>query len=252
MGECAREWLATIMIPNRAIMPDTQSIPATLANLEHFAALDEQQLNALAAATRRIKLEENAPLFQHGQPAEEFFLVLRGQVKLFRLSEDGDEKVIEIITPGRLFAEAVMFMAKQAYPVNAEAVSMVELLAISNKAFIRILRESPDTCFRVMGVMSQRLHRLLNEIDSLTLHNATYRMVSYLLNEIAQAGGAEDQGFTLNTPKHVVASRLSIQPETLSRILSRLSKQGLIEVHGSRVEVLDHSGLQVLVSGQAL
>lgn len=232
-------------------MPDPQAILTALQNVELFAALDAPQLQTVVAATRRIKLEENSPLFQHGQAAEEFFLVLRGQIKLFRLSEDGDEKVIEIIAPGRLFAEAVMFMEKQAYPVNAEAVSDVELLAIANRAFMRILRASPDTCFRVMGVMSQRLHRHLNEIDSLTLHNATYRLVCYLLNEIAQADHA-DQGFTLNTPKHVVASRLSIQPETLSRILSRLCKQDLIKVRGSRVEVLNHGGLQTLVSGHPL
>jgi CRP/FNR family transcriptional regulator, dissimilatory nitrate respiration regulator len=98
-------------------------------------------------------------------------------------------------------------------------------------------------------VMSQRLHRHLNEIDSLTLHNATYRLVSYLLNEAAHSN-RDQPSLQLNTPKHVVASRLSIQPETLSRILSRLSKQNLIEVRGSHIEVLDYDGLLELVAGQ--
>ena len=228
---------------------DNDKTQAILRNVGHFAALDDAQLATLAGATRLVKLGENENLFQHGQPAEEFFLVLSGQVKLFRLSEGGDEKVIEILTPGHLFAEAVMFMDRQVYPVNAEAVQATELLAISNRVFTRILRESVDTCFRVMGIMSQRLHRHLNEIDSLTLHNATYRLVSYLLNEAAH-GKQEASSLQLNTPKHVVASRLSIQPETLSRILSRLSKQNLIEVRGSHIEVLDYDGLLELVAGQ--
>jgi CRP/FNR family transcriptional regulator, dissimilatory nitrate respiration regulator len=228
---------------------DNGKIQAILRNVGHFSALDEQQLAELAAATRPVRLGENENLFQHGQPAEDFFLVLSGQIKLFRLSEGGDEKVIEIITPGRLFAEAVMFMERQVYPVNAQAVQATELLAISSRVFTRILRESVDTCFRVMGVMSQRLHRHLNEIDSLTLHNATYRLVSYLLNEAAHSN-RDQPSLQLNTPKHVVASRLSIQPETLSRILSRLSKQNLIEVRGSHIEVLDHDGLLELVAGQ--
>lgn len=228
---------------------DNEKTQAILRNVGHFAALDDAQLATLAGATRLVKLGESENLFQHGQPAEEFFLVLSGQVKLFRLSEGGDEKVIEILTPGRLFAEAVMFMDRQVYPVNAEAVQATELLAISNRVFTRILRESVDTCFRVMGIMSQRLHRHLNEIDSLTLHNATYRLVSYLLNEAAH-GKQEASSLQLNTPKHVVASRLSIQPETLSRILSRLSKQSLIEVRGSHIEVLDYDGLLELVAGQ--
>lgn len=230
---------------------DQDAVRALLKNQEHFAALDENQLSTIAAATRVVSLGENETLFQHGQPADDFFLVLQGQVKLFRLSEDGDEKVIEILTPGRLFAEAVMFMERHAYPVNAQAVMASELLAISSKAFSRMLRESVDTCFRVMGVMSQRLHRLLNEIDSLTLHNATYRLVSYLLNEAAHSDHASPT-LRLDTPKHVVASRLSIQPETLSRILARLSKQELIQVRGSQIEVLDHAGLRELVAGQPL
>ena len=228
---------------------DNDKIQAILRNVGHFAALDAQQLATLAGATRLVKLGENENLFQHGQPAEDFFLVLAGQVKLFRLSEGGDEKVIEIITPGRRFAEAVMFMERQVYPVNAQAVQATELLAIPNRVFSRMLRESVDTCFRVLGVMSQRLHRHLNEIDSLTLHNATYRLVSYLLNEAAH-GKQDAATLQLNTPKHVVASRLSIQPETLSRILSRLSKQNLIEVRGSHIEVLDYDGLLELVAGQ--
>jgi CRP-like cAMP-binding protein len=228
---------------------DNDKIQSILRNVGHFAALDETQMASIAAATRLVKLGENESLFQHGQPAEDFFLVLQGQIKLFRLSEGGDEKVIEIITPGRLFAEAVMFMERQVYPVNAEAVQASELLAISTRVFTRLLRESVDTCFRVMGVMSQRLHRHLNEIDSLTLHNATYRLVSYLLNEAAHSN-RDQPSLQLNTPKHVVASRLSIQPETLSRILSRLSKQSLIEVRGSHIEVLDYDGLLELVAGQ--
>ena len=228
---------------------DHVKIQSILRNVGLFAALDENQMATIAAATRLVKLAENDSLFQHGQVAEDFFLVLQGQIKLFRLSEGGDEKVIEIITPGRLFAEAVMFMDRQVYPVNAEAVQATELLAISSRVFTRLLRESVDTCFRVMGVMSQRLHRHLNEIDSLTLHNATYRLVSYLLNEAAHSN-RDQPSLQLNTPKHVVASRLSIQPETLSRILSRLSKQSLIEVRGSHIEVLDYDGLLELVAGQ--
>ncbi len=229
---------------------DSEKTQAILQKIEHFAALDKDQLSTIANSTRLLKLRENETLFQHGQPADDFYLVLSGQVKLFRLSEDGVEKVIEIITPGRLFAEAVMFMNRQVYPVNAEAVSATEVLAISSKVFSRLLRESVDTCFRLMGVMSQRLHRHLNEIDSLTLHNATYRLVSYLLNEVSHS--QQQDGLTLNTPKHVIASRLSIQPETLSRILSRLSKQSLIQVRGSHIEVLDRDGLLALASDQPL
>ena len=89
-----------------------------------------------------------------------------------------------------------------------------------------------------MADMSQRLHRLLNEIDSLTLHNATYRLVSYLLSELPQDVLTSPE-IVLTTPKHIIASRLSIKPETFSRILTRLSRDGLIVVRGNSIVMAD-------------
>lgn len=203
-----------------------------------FAALDDAQLRTVMASMQDITLEEGRILFEHGQPADRFFLLLDGQIKLYRLSEEGDEKVIEIIRPGQTFAEAVMFMSGRVYPVNADALSNSRLLAFSNATVKEVLRGSVDTCFKLMADMSQRLHRLLNEIDSLTLHNATYRLVSYLLSELPQ-DVLQSPEIVLTTPKHIIASRLSIKPETFSRILTRLSRDGLIVVRGNSIVLAD-------------
>jgi len=85
-----------------------------------------------------------------------------------------------------------------------------------------------------MADMSQRLHQRLNEIDSLTLHNATYRLVTYLLGELPE-GVLTSTEIVLTTPKHIIASRLSIKPETFSRILTRLARDGLIVVRGNSI-----------------
>jgi CRP-like cAMP-binding protein len=93
-----------------------------------------------------------------------------------------------------------------------------------------------------MGVMSQRMHWLLNEVDRLTLHNATFRLVAYLLD--LQAGNEGDPLIHFDVPKHVIASRLSVKPETLSRILKQLSDRELIRVQENNIELLDPDALQ--------
>lgn len=208
-----------------------------------FSALREDQLEKVLAAADRKKLQTGAILFEQGQTAEKFFMVSEGQIQLFRLSDEGDEKVIDIVHPGQVFAEAVMFMEDRRYPVNAVAIKDSEVIAFDNETFRKILRESVDTCFRLMAAMSQRLHIQLNEIDSLSLHNATYRLVHYLLKSIPDANGSRTE-ITLSYPKNILASRLSVKPETFSRIMSHLRRNNIIDVRGNQIIIRDIRSLR--------
>jgi len=208
-----------------------------------FASLDEPSLAQVKEGVCLVKLDEGEHLFTQGQEADRFFLLRQGQVKLYRLSPTGNEKVIEIVRPGQCFAEAVMFMDVQTFPVNAQALTPAELYAISNKNFLDALRGSIDTCFGVLADMSVRLHQLLNEIDALTLQNATLRLVSFLVGQ-APKEAEKETDVSLPAAKNIIASRLSVQPETLSRILSSLSNQGLISVKGSIVHIHDLNKLR--------
>jgi len=224
--------------------------PDRLAELRRaylFADMAPEHLQVLANGMQELKLKPGDNLFRHGEPAERFFYLREGLVKLYRLSPDGDEKIIEIMRPGETFAEAVMFMGTQGrYPVNAEAVSEARLYAFDQKTFLKLLRDSSEASFGLLASMSRRLHMLVNQIESLTLQNATYRLVAYLLEQIpADAKNASE--VQLATPKGVIAARLAIQPETLSRILARLRNGGLIEVHGTHITVRDVNALRNVV-----
>ena len=179
-------------------------------------------------------------LFSQGDPADRFFLVLRGQVKLFRLSPDGAEKVIEIIGPRQTFAEALMFLNAPRYPVCASALSSAQLIAIDARHFASMLRESVDTCFLIMGALSQRLRGLVSEIDNLTLHTASSRVARYLLEHLPEDRRALD----LDVRKSVLASRLSVKPETFSRVIKHLSQEEIIEVYGSHFTIIDRGALE--------
>ncbi len=211
-----------------------------------FADADDNQLARLCQGVQTISLKHGDPLFDHGQPAARFFFLRSGQVKLFRVSADGHEKIIEILRPGQTFAEAVMFMGNQGrYPVSCEAISDCELYAFEQKTFLQVLAESHEISFGILASMSRRLHMLVNQIDSLTLQNATYRLAMYLLEQAPRDAKAAD--VELTTPKSAIASRLAIQPETFSRILGKLRDQGLVTVHGNQITLRNLQGLRELV-----
>lgn len=205
-----------------------------------FASLREEQLSRVAMRATRVKLEEGESLFEQGDRADRFYLVLKGQIKLYRLSPAGNEKIIEIVMPGSTFAEALMFLDHPHYPVGAQALQPSELISVDAQDFADMLRGSVDTCFLLLGDMSQRLRGLLREIDELSLHSATCRVAAYLIQQAPE----HTDSFSLPIAKQVLASRLSVKPETLSRIIKQLSDSRVITVSGSRIEIHDHKALQ--------
>ena len=207
-----------------------------------FSGLTGEQFEQVAAHATHVDLDEGKWLFSQGDPARRFFFVLEGQVRLFRLSPEGDEKVIEIVSPGQTFAEALMFLNAPRYPVCSAALEPARLIAIDSRAFSAMLRESVDTCFVLLGALSQRLRGLIGEIDNLTLHTAKSRVARYLLAHVPE----DRRAFELDVRKSVLASRLSVKPETFSRVIKQLSQDSVILVHGGHFTVVDREELIIL------
>jgi CRP-like cAMP-binding protein len=208
-----------------------------------FSQLSDSQLDRVRSFSQQVSLEDGSALFEAGDEARRFFMVIEGKIKLSRLSLNGNEKVIEVVSAGHTFAEALMFSDHPNYPVRAVAINDSVLIAIDNKAFLALLRESVETCFRVMGDMSMRLRNLIKEIDDLTLQSASGRVAGYLCGKYIIRGQQRIE-FDLDTPKGVLASRLSVKPETFSRILHNFTAQGLVKVKGGRIEILNPAGLK--------
>lgn len=227
-------------------MNDDHSLMEELRRIYLFEALDDKQMARVMQSMVRVRLDVGEQLFEFGQVAERFYLVHSGRIKLYRLSPEGREKVIEVISPGGTFAEAIMFMKQHSYPVSSEAMEPTELYSFDMKGFSDLLHESPPTCFRLLAGMSRRLRGLVNEIDNITLQNATHRVVEYLLSQLP-AGVIESSSIHLTIPKSVIASQLSIQSETFSRILARLHNKALISVQGSTITLHDLEGLRRLL-----
>jgi len=206
-----------------------------------FTSFSEAELGQLGEQIRLLRVSAERVLFQHGDPADRFFLVVNGQMKLFRTTPEGQEKVMELMGPGRSFAEAIMFMEQHRYPVSAQALQDSQLLAIPNQPYLELLRGNPEACFRLLGNLSMRLHQRLNEIEGLTLRNAATRVARHLLKRLP-AGAGDGAALQLDAPKQVIASQLGMKPETFSRVLAALVDQGAITVKGRQV-IIDNLAL---------
>lgn len=201
-----------------------------------FSSIEDRLFEQMMQRLKQIRLKAGEILFQQEEPAVHFYFLQSGQIKLTRISPAGQEKVIEVITGGQVFAEAVMFMERADFPVNAQAITDCEVYSIPNNIYRSILEQNSEYCFRLLADLSMRLHNQLQELDHLAQQNASYRLVRYLINQLP-ADCDNRVELELPIPKQVLASRLSIKPESFSRLLSVLSAQGVISVSKSHIVI---------------
>lgn len=210
-----------------------------------FERLNEAELNRIAAHATLLDLPAGKTLFVQDDPCRHFYFIRSGMVKLFRISPGGSEKVMELTGPGQTFAETAMFAGK--YPTHAVALDETKLIVFDCKDFCAQLHDNIEMCFRLMDNMSLSMYGLINEIDQITQHSGTERLVRYLLDQIP-AGTHPSPSIRLSVPKQVIASRLNIKPETFSRVLAKLRQDGLIEVHDDTILLKDAAMLSRLAS----
>jgi CRP-like cAMP-binding protein len=198
-----------------------------------FRDIDRATLTQIAAHAHWKELDTGESLFTQGESGKQFFLIKTGTVKLYLLSESGQEHTLEILGRERLFAEAVMFMGG-CYPVNAIALEPCRLIAFDSAYFRHLLQDQPKLCLGLLAALSRQLHTLLADIDRIALQSGSRRLAQYLLTQLAQPA-TEARVVVLNVNKQEIASLLDIRPETFSRILARLAEDGLIRVQGDSI-----------------
>jgi CRP-like cAMP-binding protein len=214
----------------------------TLRRVYLFSGLeDDEYLEAIAHAST-LSLTPGQHLFSQGDQAEAFYWVAEGVVRLFLASPQGDEKVIDLIGPNRFFAEAVLFMGSR-YPVNASAQSQARLIAFDGRSFREWLAQDANRCFRLLAAMSARMHKLVNEIDRLTLMKGADRLLQYLLDH-SDPDETGRHKVELEAPKQVIASRIGVKPETFSRLLHKLIDIGSVVVDGDTLYIRDPEAMR--------
>ncbi len=213
-----------------------------------FGALGRETTRDLLQGTVPRSYTKGQLLFQHGDPADAFYVVLSGWVKVFRSTPSGEEAVFGVFTKGETFAEAALFLGGT-YPASAEVVEDARLLSVRGSPFRERLLGRPEICLNMLGSMSIHLHRTIAEVEQLQTRSSAQRVAHFLLGLCPVREGSAV--VTLPYDKSLIASRLGMKPESLSRALSRLRSLGL-NVDGNRVVIPEVSNLVSFCEARAM
>jgi CRP-like cAMP-binding protein len=194
-----------------------------------LAGLSDHAFRALmdVASVRRVSHGEQ--IFVQGEPATYFFIVLDGWVKVLRLTPAGMEAVVAVFTRGQSFAEAAAFTEGR-FPATAEAVTDGRLVRFQSGNLRRLIRENPDIGLSMLASTSMHLHMLVQQIEQLKSHTGAQRVAEFLLSLCGDVQGPSR--IDLPYDKTLIAGRLGMQPESLSRAFAKLRSHGVtIEQH---------------------
>jgi CRP/FNR family transcriptional regulator len=212
-----------------------------ISKIPFFSGLSSPQLAAIGQIAVEQRCRRGEDIFGEGESGNGFFVVAAGQVKIYKLSPEGKEQILHVINPGEPFGEVAVF-AGRSFPANAQALQDSRLLFFPRRAFVDLIARNPALALSMLAVLSKRLRRFTVQVENLSLKEVPARLASYLI-VLAEEQKNETE-VQLPISKGQLASLLGTIPETLSRIFARMSDQGLIEVDGRRIRLVNRNGLE--------
>lgn len=208
-----------------------------------FNELPAHHLDAVLAIAVEKPLEKGELIFSEGDPGNGFYIVIEGQVKIYKLSLEGKEHILHIFGPGEPFGEVPVFSG-DVFPASAESVKPSRVLFFPRKRFIELISADPTLALNMLAVLSKRLRQFTVQIENLSLKEVPGRLAGYLI--LLSEEQQNQSEVILHISKGHLASFLGTIPETLSRILKKMNEQDLIRVNGKRIRIIDYEGLKML------
>ena len=176
------------------------------------------------------KVQRGETLFVQGDPAHSLYVVLEGWIKLVRILPNGDEVVVAVYSKGQSFGEAVALMGGT-YPVTVEAAEDSSVFQIAAKPLQDAIRNNPEMAMAMLAATFHHLHEFVLEIEDIKGHTGAQRLATFLLALTPVDTGACT--FSLPYDKTLIAGRLGMKPESLSRSFANLRKHGVTVVRGN-------------------
>jgi CRP/FNR family transcriptional regulator len=221
-----------------------------LKSIPVFAELPEQQLQVIHHNTLERSFEKGAAIFWEGEAGEGFHYVKSGKVKIVKLSDDGREHIIKILIAGEIFAEVLLFNS-QPYPATAVAVENSRVGIIRNTDLEKLVLDNNLLALQLIKALSQRLLYAQQKIKNLALHDVTARTAEVLLRLSSEQGtktGVGSVEIDLDMSRQELANLVGTTRETVTRTLSSLRKDGVIDFNGNRIQIVDREYLMKIIS----
>jgi CRP-like cAMP-binding protein len=221
-------------------------ITKIIASIPLFEGLSPKQYEDLAAIATAKTFRRGQIFFSEGDDGGGFYVIIAGRVKIFKLSPEGKEQILHIMEKEEPFGEAAVF-AGDHYPASAQALVETEILFFPRNAFVELIGHNPSLALNMLAFLSRRLRTLSALVEDLSLKEVPGRLAAYLL--FLHERNGEAAVIELDISKNQMAGLLGTIPETLSRILKRMSKEKLIKAGARSINILDTKRLAELADG---
>jgi CRP-like cAMP-binding protein len=229
--------------------PETHT--ALLKRVPLFAELAPEELQILAQCAVPRRYGRGEQVFGEGDPCEGLYVIESGSVRIFKISPGGREQVLALERAGNSVAEVPVFDGGK-YPASAAAAEDSSLLLIRRADFQQLCLKHPEVALKVLRVVGQRLRRLVAIVEELSFTTVRHRLVALLLRLAKQSGGTTSRGveLTLTGSHQELAAHIGTVRELVSRNLSRLQAEGLLEVEGKKVLIRNLKALEEVVASE--
>ncbi len=218
---------------------------SVLLHIPLFAGLPADQIRILAACAREKSVRAGRIIFADTQESRGLHLVVWGRVKIFKSTPEGREQTIFIFGPGEPFC--LTALTDQVSPAGAVALEDTRILFFPAEVLEEVSRKDPSLLFNMIMVLSRRLKESIDLIESLSLKEIPQRLATFLVNLLDQEGG--DGRIDLRFPHRELAKIIGATPETLSRVLKRMSEDGILRLEGRVINILSRQGLNQFAQG---
>ena len=215
-----------------------------------FAGLRDEELKRIRAIANLKHVGKREVLFSDGEEAKGFYVILSGKIKLYKISPEGKEQILHIVSAPDAFAEAALFL-EGSYPAFAEALTESQLLFFPKRDFIQLIEKNPKLSINMIVSLSHFLRRFASLIEELSLKEVSSRMAKYLIDLSMRLSkeGKNSREVELDLSKTQLASKLGTISETLSRTLAKMKAKRIIDVKRNRILILNREALEELASG---
>jgi len=219
-----------------------------IAGIPLFQGLPRKQHEDLSMIVVDQVFRRGQLIFSEGDEGNGFYVLISGRVKVSKISPEGKEQILHFFGPGEPFGEVAVFAGKN-FPANAETLAESRVFFFPRLAFIDLIGKNPALALNMMAVLSSRLRRLTNLVEDLSLKEVPGRLAAYLL--LLSEKNKRAMKVELEVSKNQLASLLGTIPETLSRILARMTREKLINLDGKKVDIVNRKALEELASGES-
>jgi CRP/FNR family transcriptional regulator len=182
-------------------------------------------------------------------PAHAFYVIVTGQVKLYKSSPEGKEQTLYLLRPGDPFGMCTAF-AIDSFPANAMALEESGVLMIPGPVMETVATSEPRLLMNIIQILSDRLKESMTLIESLSLKEIPQRLASFLLHALTRERDRETNRLELTITQRELAKILGSTPEALSRAVRKMSNAGILAMDGRTIRILDREALDDLAEGE--